>query len=32
MCWTRSGEIMAMVLLGSMGNIFGPLCQRYLGV
>jgi hypothetical protein len=32
MSWTRSGELVAMVLLGSMGNIFELLRQRYRGV
>jgi branched-chain amino acid transport system permease protein len=25
MCWTRSGDLMVMVILGGMGSLFGPV-------
>ena len=25
MYWTRSGELMVMVMLGGMGSLFGPV-------
>ena len=28
MAWTRSGDLMVMVVLGGMGTLFGPVLGR----